>query len=250
MSGPAGPFPIPAGGAPIEGVYVYCAVLDVLGYRTRLEQDRTSGRADFKASLQQALSVLSEINDAQCRHEAISDTIFLTWPNQPTFVDFLQLNKRLFVSFLKHGLFLRGGITYSRHFRSGNVTYSFAIATAYELESKSAVHPRIVIDKNIVLMFENPGAALDYAGLVGSSLIVEANGTYFLNVIDQTNWTELYEAARNLFVHDAAQIAENEQAFAKHVWFENYLFHTAGRHRKKRYIPPPTPLRQSSETQR
>lgn len=247
MNGPIPPIlnqAAPASPAPAapEGVYVYSAVLDVLGYRTRLEKDRTSGRAEFKVSLQQALSVLAEINDAECRYEAISDTIFLTWPNQHTFVDFLRLNKRLFISFLSYGLFLRGGMTYSRHFRSGNVTYSFAIATAYELESTRAVHPRIVIDKNIILMFKNPEAGLDYKGLVQSGLIMEANGTYFLDVIDDTNWNTLYAAAAALFSNDAAQLTENENAFAKHVWFENYLFQSRHRRKRKRYVPLPIPI--------
>jgi hypothetical protein len=225
-----------------EGLYVYSAVLDVLGYRTRLGKDRKSGRADFKTDLQKALSALSEINDAECRHEAISDTIFLTWPNQQSFVTFLKLNKKLFVSFLKNGLFLRGGITYSRHFRSGNVTYSFAIATAYELESKRAIHPRIVIDENIIETFRGSDGALDYQGLADSGLITKANGTYFLHVIDKDNWNDLYNAAAELFKQDSCDLVNDEKAYAKHVWFENYLFQFSPNRHKKRYIPKATLL--------
>jgi hypothetical protein len=119
------------------------------------------------------------------------------------------------------------------------VTYSFAISGAYELESKRAVHPRIVIDKNIILMFKNPEAGLDYSSLVQSGLVIDTNGTFFLNVIDDTNWVTLYDAASKLFMSDSPQILEDEQAFAKHVWFENHLFQSMHRRRRKRYIPSP-----------
>jgi len=155
-----------------DGIYVYAAVLDVLGYRTRLAQDRESGVPHFKILLQNALRVLDQINEAQCAFQVISDTVFLTWPAQGTLTEFLLINKRLFVAFLEQGLFLRGGITYSQHFKSGPVTYSYAVATAYDLESQRAIYPRIVIDENVVRMFQNPESGLDLKGLANSNLII------------------------------------------------------------------------------
>jgi len=236
---------IPSASATGSEAHVYCAVLDVLGYRNLLEKDRKSGKREFKDLLQRALSILSNINQVQCQYEAISDTIFLVWPDRASLVDFLQWNKRLFVSFLENGLFLRGGITYSQHFRSGHVTYSFAIARSYELESQQAIYPRIVIDKNIIEMFQGGDDNLPGSdALLSSKLILRQNGTYFLNVIDEENWPVLYKAASALYKESSAELAEQESAFAKHVWFENLLFQSRFcPEETDRYIPLPTLLK-------
>jgi len=222
-----------------EGIHVYAAVLDVLGYRARLAQDRNSGTPQFKTLLQNAMAVLNQVNEAECGFQVISDTIFLTWFAQSTFKSFLETNKRLFVAFLEQGLFLRGGITYSQHFKSGYVTYSYAFAGAYDLESKSAIYPRIVIDENIIELFQNSEGSLDFTDLVKSKLILRVNGTCFLNIIDDENWSTLRDKAAALFENDRAALAGNESAFAKHVWFENYLFQSKCA-LGERYIPKPS----------
>ena len=127
--------------------YVYVALLDVLAYRGRLQADRDSGTLSFKDDLQRAMTVLGDINEADFQYQAISDTIIITCPRREGFTDLLGLLKGVFVSFLKEGLLLRGGVAYSQHFKSSHVTYSHAIALAYELESRQAVYPRIVIDR-------------------------------------------------------------------------------------------------------
>lgn len=137
------------------------------------------------------------------------------------FEEFLGILKAVYISFLNKGLYVRGGLAYSRHYQNGRVTYSHAIAKAYEIESKVAIYPRIMIDQNIVDMY-NSGAGLPK--IFGKSLLAKQNEGCFINILDKDNWAQIYEAASTMYKRDQMSLISNEAAFAKHQWFQNYLF--------------------------
>ncbi len=217
--------------------FVYTALIDVLSYRNRLNRDIQSGVESFKDDLMQSLSVFDSVNTAIFGIQAISDTIIITCNNHNRFVEFLTILKNVFISFMERGLYVRGGVAYSKHFHSGRITYSHAVARAYEIESKEAIYPRIVIDKNILGMYET---AKGFPSIFNEGLLVRQNGIVFLNVADQENWGSIYEMAKRIYSQDESELKGNEVAFMKHFWFENYLFSTSyvvvG---KDRYIPTP-----------
>ncbi|MFB1480964.1 hypothetical protein [Corallococcus sp. RDP092CA] len=224
-----------------ETTYVHAALLDVLGYRHRLSQDRQSGSLDFKDALQRAMTVLSNFNEAEFSYQAISDTIIVTCARRDGFVELLKVLKKVVLGFLAEGLFVRGGVTYSPHFKSSHVTYSHALAVAHELESKTAIYPRVVIDHNILEMFK---VANETKSITDAELICERNGVHFLNIIDPDNWAQAYKWAREMFAREKTFLLRKEQEFLKHSWFEEYLFNSP--HRKpdvERYIPTMTLLR-------
>lgn len=202
----------------MEPTYLYAALLDVLAYRHLLKRDRESGRLDFQNDLAAALRVFESINEAVFRVQAISDTIIMTCVDHENFPAFLDLLRSVFVAFLRQGLFVRGGIAYSRHFQNRHLTYSHAVARAYELESQLAVYPRIVLDSNIVEMYE-AGSGLPP---IRSLLCIE-NGVFFLDVLRDDNWTEAYECAKRIYAASADVLRSDEQAFSKYVRFERYL---------------------------
>lgn len=213
--------------------YTYTALIDVLSYRFRLEQDVKSGTFSFKDDLISALSVLNDINSSIFGVQAISDTIILTCTSHDQFSEFLEILRSIFLAFLKRGLFIRGGIAYSKHFQSGRITYSHAVARAYEIENKIATYPRIVIDSNIIQMFESEMLP----NIFGKGLLAEHNGVTFLNVLNRENWREYFELASRLYDKDRKFITTNESAFSKHQWFEKYLFDCLfADHSAERYI--------------
>lgn len=201
--------------------FVYTALIDVLSYRNRLNQDVQSGEESFKDDLVQSLSIFDSVNDAIFSVQAISDTIIITCNSHDRFVEFLTLLKKVFISFMERGLFIRGGVAYSKHFHSGRITYSHAVARAYELESKEAIYPRIVIDKNILDMYAT-GKGLPK--IFDEGFLVKQNGIVFLNVVDSDNWENIYEMAKNIYFKNKTELDGNEVAFQKHSWFEQYLF--------------------------
>ncbi|MEQ6887001.1 hypothetical protein [Salicola sp. Rm-C-2C1-2] len=178
--------------------------------------------------------LLESKNTAVFGVQAISDTVIVTCNSHDKIAEFVETLKKVFISFLKRNLFIRGGVAYSKHFQSGRITYSHAVAKAYEIESKLSIYPRIVFDENIINMYKTSSTL---AGLLGTESVLERNGTYFLDILDYDNWPVVYECAKSLYEKDKDLIERNEQAFLKHVWFENYLFSSMyGDPAKERYI--------------
>jgi hypothetical protein len=227
-----------------EIAYSYVALLDVLAYKEYLERDRSSGRLEFRDAMSKALAVFATVNQAEFDYKAISDTIIVTCSAREKAVAFLRLLKQIQISFLKEGLFLRGATVYARHFQSGSLTYSPALARAYELEQKTAIYPRIMIDLNILEMF---ASSENGTGLLSSGLVCEWNGVFFLNILDARNWNRVYTATSKMFSRDSVKLVGQESAFAKHVWFENYLFSSSHANKTaKTYIPKPKHLDKDS----
>lgn len=56
---------------------------------------------------------------------------------------------------IREGVLLRGGVTYGRIHTSNDRTFGPALVTAYELESKFALYPRIVVDPDLLAEFRN-----------------------------------------------------------------------------------------------
>lgn len=200
--------------------YSYVALIDVLAYRSRLENDKKTGQFKLKDDLEGALSVFDVIKPESFSVQAISDTIILTCHNHNDFIEFLSLLKKVFLAFLSRGLFIRGGIAYSKHFHTGNLTYSHAIARAYELESKLAIYPRIVIDSNIIDMYSSSASL---PAILGKELFVIHNNVSFLHVIDDQNIGSVYALAKKIYERDIEDNSVDERAFSKHLWFENYI---------------------------
>jgi hypothetical protein len=219
--------------------YVYTALLDVLGYRDFLDNDREKGTLDFKNKLQRAFACFNDVNQAIYLYEAISDTIIITCNQRDDFPNFLEVLKKVDLSFLKEGLFIRGGVAFSQHFKSANITYSHALSLAHELESKKAKFPRIVIDHNIFAMFETSGDTEILKEISKSELICHQNGVYFLNILDKKNWRKVHSWAKKIYKTNESFILDDEEKFLKHCWFENYVYssnYVDGR--MSRYIPP------------
>lgn len=201
--------------------YIYTALIDVMGYKKRLEADMNQGSSSMKDDLEQALSIFDSVNNAVFGVQAISDTIIVTCNKHENFEEFVYIIKSIFLSFLKRKIFIRGGLAYSKHFQSGRLTYSHAITRAYEIESKSSIYPRIVLDKNVVDMYRSGSGLPD---IFGKGLLSHRNGTTFVNVLSSDTWDEAYKAARYLYQRDREEFKGNEEVFAKHAWFEDYLF--------------------------
>ncbi|WAW09438.1 hypothetical protein NB640_09300 [Oxalobacter vibrioformis] len=213
--------------------YIYLALLDVIGYRARLEEDIQNADFSFKEDLQKALSFLSSVNTAVFNYQAISDTIILTCNTHNNFLKFLEILKDTFIAFLERDLYIRGGLAYARHFQNGNLTYSHAVTLAHELENKHATYPRILISPNLIEMYRS-GSELQE--IFGKKLLVYQNGVYFLNILDNENWDQVHDLARKIYISSKEKITFNESAFMKHLWFENYLFSSPFANHQKKYI--------------
>lgn len=207
--------------------YTFVSLLDVLGYKNKIDADRQNGQEDFKKRLESALSVLSGINETEISYQAISDTIIVSAHPSTSFSAFLNTLALVHRAFLRNGLFIRGGIAFAPHFKSGALTYSHALPVAYEIEQKQAIYPRIVIDKNIIAMISLGEKLESEIPLIkASKLICRENGIYFLNIAGESA-EECYELAKSIYELDRGFLDGNEHELAKHRWLQNFILSTS-----------------------
>jgi hypothetical protein len=219
----------------IEPQYLYVALIDVLGYRQLLDRDRRTGKLDFIDKLGNALRVLEQFDGSIIKVQAISDTIIITCSEHKNFVEFLDALRKTFVAFLREGLFIRGGVAYSKHFQHNHLTYSHAIARAYELEQNQAIYPRIVIDQNIIEMYKVGSGLPD---ILTSGQLCFEHGVYFLQILSEENWEEVFTLASEIYKKDKEQLSTNETAYNKHLRFQMYLMDSEyNKGEKEPYIP-------------
>lgn len=204
--------------------YSLVALLDVLAYRNHLKADRSSGSENFKSKLEAALTSLSSINETELNYQAISDTIIIAANPSSTLSEFISTIAVVQRAFLRSGLLIRGGIAFEQHFKSGHLTYSHALAVAYELEQKQAIYPRVVIDKSVIDMLRTGSrfAASDARRLQDEQLICTQNGIYFVNFV-AGNVDECYELSKHIFENEKTEIHGREAELAKHRWLQDYI---------------------------
>jgi len=213
--------------------YTYFAFLDVLGYKNFLEIDLRNGEMKFKDKLLTAFHVFDDVNSTVYQYKAVSDSIFLKCTEKDKFIEFLELIKKVYIAFIKQGLFLRGGLAYGKHFENDRITYSHVLTRSHDLENSLAEYPRVVIDEYIIQMLESKKT-----DIVNSNLVLKSGKVYFLNMIDSSNWADIFESARSIYNNDKNQINDDERARMKHVWFQNYLIEMkpGGCENKEKYI--------------
>ena len=204
--------------------YSLVALLDVLAYRNHLKADRISGSEAFKSKLEAALSVLSSINETELAYQAISDTIIIAANTSTGISDFLSTIAAVQRAFLQSGLLIRGGIAFEQHFKSGSLTYSHALAVAYELEQKQAIYPRVVIDKSVVDMLRTGSrfAPNDIQRVQDEALICVQNGVHFVHFV-RGHTLKCYEFAKEIFIAESVDLDGREAELAKHRWLQDYL---------------------------
>lgn len=208
--------------------YAFVSLLDVLGYRAKIEADRLAGAESFKTKLEAALGVLSGINQTEMDYQAISDTLIISAHPQTSFCELLRTLRRVHLAFLQNELFLRGGVAFAPHFRSGSLTYSHALPVAYQLEQQQAVYPRIAIDPNIIQMFDlNGKLAGEAAEVAENKLICLEGGVYFVNVASD-NTEAYYDLAKRIYEQESTELHGREHELAKHRWLQNYLIACSG----------------------
>jgi len=139
------------------------AFLDILGFRalsTALLSDPSQLDAlDYQMRLAERVLVgdVGVVKDTAVR--LFSDCILISCPVSPEHLvrllftlEFLQLR------LVNSGVFIRGGLAIGTHFQTSRALVSSGLITAYELESKIAVFPRVAIHESFVNEISKLGA--------------------------------------------------------------------------------------------
>lgn len=216
--------------------YKYFAFIDVLGYRTQLDADKKSGKTDFLDRLKRSFAALDDIDTTKFQIKSVSDSIFVfaTGDKDDDFIGLLKTLKELFISFLSNSLLLRGGVAWDQHFQTDRITYSLALVQAYELESKEAVVPRIIIADQILEKAKNEGW-IDK--LISTNLVILDGERLQLHLISEDNWDSIYNHAKAISTEIGQKNKTPTDVRLKYLWLEDYLFaHKPKRNRSPRYM--------------
>jgi len=214
-------------------LYSYVAFLDVLGFKEFLKLDEKNNSEIYKDKVLGAFQELALQDNSNFSIKTISDSIFIRASNNSNLVELLFFIKKVFFSFLKHKIFIRGGLSFGQHFESTTLTYSMALANAYALESKDAVYPRIIIDKNIIEMSRDSSI---WSTIIQAKLILLDGDLYQLNILDDSNWLDCYNLAKEMYNENYRFIDATAQVRQKHLWFHEYLYNFCPTNNMETYI--------------
>ncbi len=109
---------------------------------------------------------------------------------------------------LLDNILVRGGISVGGHFENSNTIFSKALINAYQLESKNAIYPRILLDKNILNLInseldKNPNEFDMFFNLYGKSIIRDWDDEIFLSPFSVlTEYNYIKEKFGNEFVKE------------------------------------------------
>ena len=201
--------------------YRYFAFLDLLGYKELIKADLKSGIPDLRDRLTASFGSLAHVNEADVSIQGISDSIFLTLNTDTLgFEFFVEVVRDLQLAFIKNGLLLRGGISFNQHFQNGKVTYSPALVDAYELETKSAFFPRIVIHQAVIAKLGNENKLEE---VINKKLLIKHASIYQVHLINNENWNNLYTQLSSIAKNNMAMIECDPRVYAKHWYLQEYM---------------------------
>jgi hypothetical protein len=213
--------------------------LDILGYRRMVNHDASSQTQTFLPKL---VSCLDQVRAAQVAEgldvRNFSDSIIVSSPKlladapiPPTYsitmIETVSLLQRLF---LVNGILIRGGISLGRHFSDDRVIFSEALIQAYELESKAAIYPRVLLSKDLVdWTLNHPQASTEEKTSFARMVLKDKDGRVFVQYVPD-GWVE--DHRRHALNYIGSTDASKETILEKIQWlaeFHNFRAQKSGR---------------------
>lgn len=224
----------------------YCAFLDVLGFSERIRSSRKDKTEDkllqeFHAIFDKRINLLkSEVNNSLIYFKSFSDNVLLAHPSfsqdmESEFGFILWSISEYQFEMALQGFFIRGGLSVGPLFVDDNSVYGEALIDAYELESKVAVNPIVVLCKNTMKLVDRHIGY--YHGEIAPQVrhvLVNADGRYFINylsecIVETDDGEELDSCSLNKHkkqIENALiQYAAQPAVFSKFAWLAAYHNH-------------------------
>lgn len=147
------------------------------------------------------------------------------------FVRKLQINL-----IIDHGIFIRGGITKGDLYINNNFVFGNGLIKAYELESKVALYPRIIIDKNLsdfsnkelhynrmeqlIFKLDDGVPFLDYLNLIETcSVDIKMRRK---EIITENDIRGIFYKHKKVIEENLVCFSKNEKIYNKYKWCYKY----------------------------
>jgi hypothetical protein len=212
------------------------AYLDMLGTTSKISNDKdglylSHIRSFYRtASFIRSHKRLRKLSDVRIEIKIFSDNIILAIPLDSNHaadrIDLLLILVAIlqYWSARKYNWLVRGGITIGELYIDKYLVWGSGLVRAYNLESKIAIFPRIVVDHNVLKTFGNDSILLSQ-DIDGQTFIS------FLEVVeylDSKREGDSVEAIKTSFAALLSEIKKpdgsyEERAYQKLQWYRNYI---------------------------
>ncbi|MBL0310456.1 MAG: hypothetical protein IPP77_12505 [Bacteroidetes bacterium] len=175
---------------------------DILGFKSILDNSVHEGDYSLKKlieALDQGINTLNLFKDTldqaklevNTSYKLFSDNLYASFSYQEgselsfgdAFTNCILFARAYFSIMLDNEFPIRGGISFGDDYSDEKMIFSPALADAYELETKKAIYPRIVIAEALIEKVKNNlqlrGDLVNKA--ISKSLLMDTKGVYFLN---------------------------------------------------------------------
>ncbi|EEY89244.1 hypothetical protein HMPREF0017_02216 [Acinetobacter lwoffii SH145] len=137
------------------------AFIDILGFKSLIEETQQPDCAakkinNIKQAFDLIYKMLAEHYDVeqikQVKYSTFSDCIVFSFPARQTNSLFFALLPLIWLQaelVWKHDILLRGVMTIGEIYHDDKIVFGPAMVEAYELETKKAIYPRIILDPKI-----------------------------------------------------------------------------------------------------
>ncbi len=194
----------------------FVCFLDIIGFKEMIKKYDTDYTSSILQDIQEAFSETIGMLEneyfqkddllSHLKYQMFSDNVSISIPYFDNKEDFLT-NFNLISIFIRglqflmmaKGFFIRGGLSIGSYYSDKNMIFSQGLVNAYELETKKAIYPRVIVDKIILDKFEKYGNnELEKYG-IKKYLISDWENMVFLNPFNLTaNLISQFEDANSM----------------------------------------------------
>ncbi|UOY08909.1 hypothetical protein L0P88_10225 [Muricauda sp. SCSIO 64092] len=218
-----------------------CLFLDILGFSEHVRQSTDKNNLEVTSKAREISELLNLLpikmrsigeSNRNRRITQFSDSIVVSFAlsDKNAFVELLDDIMRIIINFILKGYLVRGGISYGKLFHNDNLVFGPAMITAYELESRIAIYPRVIFDKELVdTLIQNGDTDLKSLLLndVESSYFwkEDFDGKYYLNFfkgsefyMDEHEYYRTFLRELRIFITKALKNRSSQTVRTKYGW--------------------------------
>jgi hypothetical protein len=196
--------------------------IDFLGFRGMVEEDAGIEEPRYLPLILDALALVeARVVGTGLELSQFSDSVVISSAFTPSGVNALVTTVRDLQRLLaERGISVRGGVDFGRHYAQDGRLFSMALVKAYELESRRAQVPRVLMSDNLLdwcLNHQDCDSAV--AASITSQLLRDRDGEIFVHYLD----TGLLSAHAKL-VRATLALGQNNSArvLTKAHWLVDY----------------------------
>lgn len=222
----------------------FCAYLDILGFKEKIEINDIAYFNKYLKSLSTELKNIDEKYDYFDEEKRRFEIKIFTdnfvfgqpWNDEHGEVELsyiFDLLSLMQLNFIKSNVFVRGAISISDLFINENVVLGPALIEAYQLESKYAIYPRIIISDSVAKVIETHFTyyAEPDTSPQNKILLKDIDGKIFLNYLfalffdngfTESEVVSELELHRESILQNLKIYKNNFKVFDKYSWSANY----------------------------